>query len=707
VIAPFAEELGRLAQALGMARDLVSVFRALRGYAETVTGCNALFVSLLDAERQTRRCVYAWSDGEEEEVSGLPELPMTGGPHARAVATGEVVVVEDLQTLLATMPNVPLGYDRDPRASRVSIALPLAVFGRIIGGFEVQLIEHTDPWSCVAALRVAASLSAAGIENVRLLQVERSSRREAEASEARYRLSEERLRLALDAAGLGTWQYDFHSHFLGWSPGTEHMFGRPDGDRPNSWSGLLDLVHADDRSLVDRSLGPGIQTAATREVEFRVLTPDGTTRWLAGRAHTTVDASGAALHTSAVVLDITTRKEAEHQREAMARSEQLRVVGQMASGIAHDLNQSLTLISGYAELARQELSARPPDVDHLGETCGIIMRAAQDGAGTLRQLLAFARAQGPESLELVDLGALLREVADLTAPRWHGGDDTGRAIRLELNLIPDDNLMIDGAPAPLREAFTNLIFNAVDALPEGGTLRLSASRRGDLVVAEVSDTGSGIPIQVQARIFEPFFTTKGEHGTGLGLAQVATLVGRLGGQIGVESKPGAGTTFRLLFPAADRLSAVTAPVLELAQLASRPRRVLAVDDEAALGTMIARMLVTEGHQVTVVSSAEEALVLLEAGGFELLISDISLGAGMTGWDLVAEVRERWPAVPIIVASGWGAQIAPEEATARGVAAVLAKPYRMAELRQVVASIGAEQALRNYRAPGAAGRWPAS
>jgi PAS domain S-box-containing protein len=687
-VVPFAEELGRLAQALGTAQDLVSVFRALRGYVETVTGCNALFVSLLDAVRQTRRCVYAWSDGEEVEVSGLPELPMTGGPHARAVATGEVVVVEDLQALLADMPNVPVGYDRDPRASRVSIALPLAVFGRTIGGFEVQLIEHSDPWSCVAALRVAANLSAAGIENVRLLQIERESRLAAEASEARDRVNEERLRLALDAAGLGTWEYDFHSHSLSWSAGTERVFGRPDGDRPQSWGGLLDLVHPDDRSLVDRSLGPGIQTAGTREVEFRVPTPDGPTRWLAGRAHTSVDARGVALHTSAVVLDITNRKEAEHQRDAMARSEQLRVLGQMASGIAHDLNQSLTLISGYAELARQELSARPPDVIHLGEIFEIVMRASQDGARTLRQLLAFARAQRPESLELLDLGALLREVAELTAPRWHGADDGGRSIRLELNIIPDDNLMIEGAPAPLREAFTNLIFNAVDALPDGGTLRLGASRRGDLVVAEVSDTGVGIPVHVQSRIFEPFFTTKGEHGTGLGLAQVAALVGRLGGQIGVESTPGVGTTFRLLFPAAGRLSAVTAPVMELVQLASRPRRVLAVDDEEALGTMIARMLMTEGHEVTVVGSAEEALHLLEAGGFDVVISDISLGTGMTGWDLVAEVRERWPLVPIILASGWGAQIAPEEATTRGVAAVLAKPYRMAELRQVVASIGA-------------------
>jgi PAS domain S-box-containing protein len=685
IVGPFADELGHLAQDLGTAHDLVSVFRALRVYVENVTGCSSLFVSLLDAERQKRRCVYAWSAGEEVDVNGLPELPMTGGPHARAVATGEVVVVEDLQATLADLPHVSLGYDRDPRAPRVSIALPLAVFGRVIGGFEVQILEHVDPWSCVAALRVAANLSAAGIENVRLLQTERESRTAAEASEARYRLSEGRLRLALDAAGLGTWEYDFRSRSFGWSPGTERVFGRPDGERPESWSALLAFVHPEDRVLVDRGLGPGEPTAGTREVEFRVLAPDGTIRWLVGRAHTSVDDSNNPLQMSAVILDITTRKEAEQQRAAMARSEQMRVLGQMASGIAHDLNQSLTLVSGYAELARLELSAKPPDLAHLREIFEIVMGAAVGGARTLRRLLAFARTHQPENLEPLDVGALLREVADLTAPRWHGANDTKRSIRLELNVLADADLMIEGEPAPLREAFTNLVFNAVDALPEGGTLRLSASRLGDLVLAEVSDTGVGIPAHLQSRIFEPFFTTKGEQGTGLGLAQVAALVTRLGGQITVESAPDMGTTFRLLFPTASRPAIATVPPVELSYPAPRPRRVLAVDDEAALGAMIRRMLVTEGHEVTVASSAEEALALLEAGSFEVVISDISLGAGMTGWDLVAEVKERWPAVPIILATGWGAQIAPEEALTRGVAAVLAKPYRLAELRQVVSS----------------------
>jgi hypothetical protein len=184
---PHASELARLAQELGTARQLLDVFRALRVYVESVSGSNALFVSLLEPAEQLRRCVYAWSDGEEVDVSDLPLLPLSGGtPHARAVATGEVVVDTDLQSSIAVTPNVPLGYNRDPRPPNVSVALPLAVLGRIIGGFEIQLFEHADPRSNIPSLQVAANLAAAAIENVRLLAQERDLRLEAEASERRY-----------------------------------------------------------------------------------------------------------------------------------------------------------------------------------------------------------------------------------------------------------------------------------------------------------------------------------------------------------------------------------------------------------------------------------------------------------------------------------------------------------------------------------------
>jgi len=169
---------------LGTAPDLISVFRGLRVYAEALTGCNALFVSLLEPDGQQRTCVYAWADGAEVDVSLLPPLPMNGGPHARAVATGEAVVVEKLQVEMAAVDNVALGYERDPRAPNVSVALPLAVLGRIIGGFEVQIIDHPEPWALVAGLQLAANVAAVSVDNLRLRSAEREAHRLEAVSQA-------------------------------------------------------------------------------------------------------------------------------------------------------------------------------------------------------------------------------------------------------------------------------------------------------------------------------------------------------------------------------------------------------------------------------------------------------------------------------------------------------------------------------------------
>jgi signal transduction histidine kinase len=194
--------LARLAQDLGTARDLLSVFRALRAYCEELTGSSLLFVSLLDTNRHQRRCVYAWAEGEEVDTATLPPLElMASSPHSRAILTGDAVVVEDLQAVMATIPNaVPVAHDRDPRLTQVSIALPLAVLGRVIGGFEIQLREHADPWGCVPALRVAANLAAAAIDNVRMVAQERELRVVAEVSERRYRDAHEAERRAREEA---------------------------------------------------------------------------------------------------------------------------------------------------------------------------------------------------------------------------------------------------------------------------------------------------------------------------------------------------------------------------------------------------------------------------------------------------------------------------------------------------------------------------
>jgi signal transduction histidine kinase len=222
----------------------------------------------------------------------------------------------------------------------------------------------------------------------------------------------------------------------------------------------------------------------------------------------------------------------------------------MASGVAHDLNQSLALIAGYSELAQQAVRESEPRLSEVERQLEIVVRGAMDGGETVMRLLRFggrAATEG-EREQPVELGPLLQDVATLTAPRWRDQlQADGRSI--ELSVVREGGLWIGGIAPELREALTNLVFNAVDALPNGGRIRLRALRDGADVVLEVTDDGVGMPAEVQQRVFEPFFTTKGERGTGLGLALVFATVEQHRGTVALDSAPGRGTTFRLSFPA--------------------------------------------------------------------------------------------------------------------------------------------------------------
>lgn len=401
------------------------------------------------------------------------------------------------------------------------------------------------------------------------------------------------------------------------------------------------------------------------------------------------------------------RGAAEEQRSYLARTEQLRALGQMASGIAHDLNQSLALAAGYAELAQQDLERMPSYSTTVQEALQVIARAALDGGETVKRLLTFSRAHPEGRPERVDIALLLRETAQLTAPRWRDqAQAEGRHISLHVEA--EDDMLVDGYPSSLREALTNLVFNAVDALPSGGGIVLRAQAQGDTMVIEVHDTGSGMSPEVQARIFEPFFTTKGEEGTGLGLAQVFGIVEQQQGRVTVSCPPGQGTTFRLELPAVPA-SAVSNDA-EFPPAGDRPRstlalRILAVDDEPALARLAQRMLSQEGHTVCLAHTGEEALNLLEAKAFDVVVSDLGLGDGMNGWELAEQVRTRWPGTHMVLATGWGARIDPIHARTRGVDAVVAKPYRVDDLRRALPThlASASSAPAIGAAPGGAER----
>ena len=383
------------------------------------------------------------------------------------------------------------------------------------------------------------------------------------------------------------------------------------------------------------------------------------------------------------ISDVTDRLRAEREREA--RGEKLRTLGQMASGVAHDLNQYLGMVAGYGDLTMRALNEASPDLAAARDALDVVVRAAMDGSVSVKRLLAFARPTQDGTADTVDVGELLREVDVLTAPRWRdAAQQHSESIAMTLEVVGDTT--VKGWPSSLRDALTNLVFNAIDALPHGGTIHLSAQQHGDRINVSVADTGVGIPKEALQHVFEPFFTTKGERGTGLGLAIVYGIVERHQGVISIASPPGRGTTVTLSLPAAASVGSALSPRRAEAT-ATAGLRILVVDDEPTITRMVAMMLGPFQHDITLASSGEEALDRLADASYDLILSDLGLGAGMNGWELLDQVRQRAPDTRFILSTGWGAQIDPAEVVARGGEGLLAKPYRLTDLLHAIAGPG--------------------
>jgi PAS domain S-box-containing protein len=426
-----------------------------------------------------------------------------------------------------------------------------------------------------------------------------------------------------------------------------------------------------------------LESGAEHRAEMLRYRKDGSPFWAELSVGPVRDTHGTISHHINVVTDITARKEAENQASVMARSERLRALGQMASGIAHDLNHSLMLISSYGELALRAVEEKDLSRQEMRDLLTTVRQAALDGGDTVKRLLVFSRGSSDAEKQVLDLAQVAREVIQLTAPRWRDATQVeGRPVSLDL--VAKGQPVILGSSARLRDVVTNLIFNAVDALPSGGRIRLSTSVDRDMAVLSVADSGVGMPPDVVDRIFEPFFTTKGDGGSGLGLAVVFGVVENHGGKIEVDSKPGVGTTITLRFP----LASIT-PEMPQAQTRSSSResigrlRILAVDDEPAMTKALQRLLRPSGHVVVTAQSGEEAIGCLERERFDVIISDMGMGAGMNGWELCATVRRTWPDIRFGLATGWGAAIEASEAQSRGADFILAKPYSADELEQVL------------------------
>ncbi len=371
----------------------------------------------------------------------------------------------------------------------------------------------------------------------------------------------------------------------------------------------------------------------------------------------------------------------EPKRWAMDQTKRRRMemLGQMAMGIAHDFNNLLTSILGHVELmtdARDEASFE-------GQLL-TIRRAALDGAALVRKIQRYIRHENKQRFEQIDLAGLVDEVASLTRPYWYNEPRRqGIAIQLDKKLAPVPPIL--GVESELREVFVNLILNAVQAMPQGGTLTLSTSSDTLGVIAEVEDSGIGMPAATRQRIFEPLFTTKGENGTGMGLPVSYGIVREHDGTIEVQSEPGKGTRFLLRFPIgalaesplpaeAESTSLTEIEEPEPPPVASdRTERylLLVVDDEPMVRNVTAKLLRLRGHAVEEASGGVEALNKLADHPFDLIVTDLGM-PGMSGSELAYRIRQHHPHLCIILLTGH----TDAEDQSKHVDVVVRKPFQI-------------------------------
>lgn len=457
---------------------------------------------------------------------------------------------------------------------------------------------------------------------------------------------------------------------------------------------LEDLAHPSDRELIRDVLAELLEhDGESRTVEFRLKDEHGS--WLV------LEAIGKSMASDPVVggivvnsRDITQRKAAESRLKAaneelrqaqqqLVRRERLTALGEMASGIAHDFNNALSSILGFSEALLMY-----PDIledqEQALELIRMINVSAQDGAQVVERLGEFYRTkERPEDLESLDLNLVVDQAVRLTQPRWKG-QARSAGLQIEVGIEPGDIPKAKANAAELRQALTNLIFNATDAMPEGGriTLRTQARPESGEVCVEISDTGTGMSEDTRSRCLEPFFTTKGQKGTGMGLAMVYGIIRRHSGMIEVDSKLGEGTTFRILLPIGGPSPGDHADVVSDPALGSGALRVLVVEEEPFVRTVVSTFLASGGHDTELAADGVSALDMIRASlkeetPYNMIIASRSTPE-MSGEQLALAAKELLPETPVILMTGVN-----DGAALSGVDVTVTKPFTLETFRRAL------------------------
>jgi signal transduction histidine kinase len=369
------------------------------------------------------------------------------------------------------------------------------------------------------------------------------------------------------------------------------------------------------------------------------------------------------------------------RREQAAQTEKITALGELAYGVAHNVNNALSGILGRAQLLQR--SATSTEAREGLET---ISKAALDAAKTVRRIQDFARQRNGDDFQLIAVDELLMDALEFTRPKWDAPD--GHA-KVSISFSTNCSAFVMGDAGELREVLVNMIFNAADAMPTGGQIILGVEAEGGTVSITVRDTGMGMSAEVRSRIFNPYFTTKGMAGTGMGLAVSYGIIRRHEGSIEVESEIGIGTTFRIQLPVA--AGTVIAPAASCnnsvqEERSSKSLKILVVDDEEYVRDILHDVLQSEGHQVVVAGSGKEALAAFQDGNFDGVFTDVGMKE-MNGWELAQHIRALDPNIPLALVTGWGDSLPKSDYRMDNLIDwIISKPFELTRISEVLGEI---------------------
>ena len=418
-------------------------------------------------------------------------------------------------------------------------------------------------------------------------------------------------------------------------------------------------------------------------LDASIITKGGEERIISSRGTTLKNREGEIIGILGIGIDVTESRKMEKQ---LLQSEKLKSLGELAGGVAHDFNNVLAAILGRAQLLKMNIE-RPTGkqerrklVIELKKSLEIIESAAKDGAETVRRIQEFSRRRDEDKyFTTIDVNEIIDNALEFTKVRWKD-DAESKGIKIKIQKEFSTLPPTSGSAAELREVFTNLINNAVDAVPQGGSIRIKTFKEDSHIVIKVKDTGVGITNDRKDRIFDPFFTTKGVKSSGLGLSVSYGIINRHRGTITVDSVEGKGTTFTIRLPISEEV--IKEEQVNLKPEKQRKAKILVIEDEENVRDILSAILIEGGHEVETAIDGSHGIKMFEKKEFDLVFTDLGM-PGMSGWQVAEKVKKINKNVPVAFITGWNVELNESEMRKSGVDLIVYKPFELNKVLKLV------------------------